>query len=49
MNKGFKTYAEAYQLYSDIVAGRDKDRKNATIIYVRGDYYEFYVYWEEVK
>ena len=43
MKKGFNNYSEAYALYSDIVSGRDPDRKNATITYESG---VFYVWWE---
>ena len=31
MKKTFKTYAEAYELYSSILSGREPDRKNPTI------------------
>lgn len=31
MKKYFETYADAYELYADIVSGRDPDRKNASI------------------
>lgn len=34
MKKVFNTYEEAYQLYSDIVSGREPDRKNASISYM---------------
>lgn len=34
MKKAFNTYEEAYQLYSDIISGRDPDRKNASISYL---------------
>lgn len=43
MSKHFKTYSEAYALYSDIVSGRDPDRKHATIVIIEGT---FYVFWE---
>lgn len=48
MKKSFKTYEEAYALYAEIVAGRDPDRMNATITYIRGDERiseAFIVYW----
>lgn len=44
MYKSFKTYSEAYALYSDIVSNRDPDRKNASILLDSG---LFFVYWEK--
>ena len=52
MKKTFKTYEEAYALYSDIVAGRDPDRKDASIFYRQGtsEVFEGYiVQWSEKK
>lgn len=43
MNKTFKTYEEAYNLYSDIVSSRDKDRKNASIVMTPD--YQYMVCW----
>lgn len=36
MKKTFQTYDEAYACYSDILSGRDPDRKNPTISFVDG-------------
>ncbi len=38
MQKTFAKYEEAYTFYSDIVAGHEPDRKNASIFY-RENYY----------
>lgn len=47
MSKTFKTYGEAYALYSDIVSGRDPDRKNPSI--VMDPNWNFIVCWEPKK
>ena len=50
MEKEFKYYEDAYALYSDIVSGREKDRKNASIFMREngaGDEW-FVVIWEVV-
>ncbi len=44
--KWFAEYSKAYELYSDIVSGRDKDRKNATVTTERGEHIGFLVIWE---
>jgi hypothetical protein len=50
MNKEFEKYADAYALYSEILSGRDTDRKNPTITYVetplRTMSCHFVVWWE---
>lgn len=38
-HKTFSTYSDAYSLYSDIVSGRDPDRKNASIFYEKRQFY----------
>ena len=51
MGKEYKYYEDAYTLYSDIVSGREKDKKNASI-FIRsngsGDEW-FVVIWESVS
>ena len=51
MEKEYKYYEDAYTLYSDIVSGREKDKKNASI-FIRsngsGDEW-FVVIWEAVS
>lgn len=46
--KDFSKYSDAYLLYSDIMAGRDGDRKNASIFMfmVHSTYIKYRVQWE---
>lgn len=48
--KRFSKYEEAHALYSDIVSGRDSDRKNASIMWMPSDTTEghFVVYWMSI-
>lgn len=47
--KRFTTYTEASAVYSEIVSGRDPDRKNASIVYEKVDNVTmpFIVIWEK--
>jgi hypothetical protein len=50
MKKSFKSYEDAYALYSEIVSGRDPDRKDATITYQEGTtarFETFIVLWSK--
>lgn len=48
MHKNFNKYSEAYALYSEIVSGRDVDRKNPSIFLLAGSVDTFRVYWEVI-
>jgi len=55
MQKSFSDYDKAYELYSDIVSGRDKDRKNASIFFVPSSWHgtvkipaQYIVEWEPI-
>lgn len=45
MSKSFKTYEEAYSLYSDILSGREKDKTNPSIFYVPDYMKPYLVKW----
>jgi len=51
MEKEFKYYEDAYTLYSDIVSGREKDKKNASIFLRSNGFGDewFVVIWEIVS
>lgn len=54
MEKSFVEFSKAYDLYSDIVSGREKDRKNASIFLIPGSQDgtgrlpQYLVKWEQV-